>query len=124
MAGPMDAAVYAARQEADGITTQAQADFPKLSFSAREWVDRADQSHSARLGELLCGRPLPPVLLVYPRLGREEDSVPLGKSQTAPRFRMEEVAREWLYGTLGLFHEYRVVYQPPSWAAAPTRLAP
>src|ERR1035437_3718771 len=88
----MDAAVYAARQEADGITTQAQADFPKLSFSAREWVDRADQSHSARLGELLCGRPLPPVLLVYPRLGREEDSVPLGKSQTAPRFRMEEVA--------------------------------
>ena len=30
-------------------------------------------------------------------------------------------SREWLYGTLGLFNEYRVVYQPPSWAAAPSR---
>jgi RNA-directed DNA polymerase len=29
--------------------------------------------------------------------------------------------REWLYGTLGLFHEYRVAYQPPSWAAVPLR---
>jgi RNA-directed DNA polymerase len=30
-------------------------------------------------------------------------------------------SKEWLYGTLGLFHEYRVVYQSPSWAAAPIR---
>ena len=30
-------------------------------------------------------------------------------------------SREWLYGTLGLFHEYRVVYQPPSWADVPLR---
>lgn len=29
--------------------------------------------------------------------------------------------REWLYGTLGLFNEYRVVYQSPSWVAAPIR---
>ena len=26
--------------------------------------------------------------------------------------------------TLGLFHEYQVVYQPPSWGAAPSRSAP
>src|SRR5713101_4048068 len=26
--------------------------------------------------------------------------------------------REWLYGTLGLFHEYRVAYQSPSWPIA------
>ena len=87
----MDAAVYAERQEADGIAAQAQAGFPKLSFSAREGVDRGDQSHSARLGELLCRRPLQPVLLVYPRLGREEDSVPLGEGQTTPRLRVEAV---------------------------------
>lgn len=30
-------------------------------------------------------------------------------------------SKEWLYGTLGLFNEYRVVYQTPSWAAAPIR---
>ncbi len=30
-------------------------------------------------------------------------------------------SREWLYGTLGLFNEYRVVHQTPSWATAPSR---
>src|SRR5438045_7645002 len=86
----MDAAAYAARQEADGVAAQAQAGLPKLSLSAREGVDRADQSHSARLGELLCGRPLQPVFLVYPKLGGEEDSVPLGQSPSAPRLRRSE----------------------------------
>src|SRR5438034_1541941 len=103
----MDAAAYAARQEADGIAAQAQAGLPKISLSAREGVDRADQSHSARLGELLCGRPLQPVFLVYPKLGGEEDSVPLGQSPSAPRLRMEAVEQGRLYGALGLFHEYR-----------------
>jgi hypothetical protein len=88
---PDACAVYAAGQEADGIAAQAQAGFPELSLSASEWVDRADQSHSVRLGELLCGRPLQPVFLVYPKLGGEEDSVPLGQSPSAPRLRMEEV---------------------------------
>src|SRR4029077_9734017 len=87
----MDAAAYATRQEADGIAAQAQAGFSELSLSAGEGVDRADQSHSARLGELLCGRPLQPVLLVYPRLGREEDSVPLGEGRKTPGLRMEAV---------------------------------
>src|SRR5712692_7615942 len=97
----MDAAAYAARQEADGIAAQAQAGLPKISLSAREGVDRADQSHSARLGELLCGRPLQPVLLVYPRLGREEDSVPLGQSPSAPRLRMEPVAQRMVVWNAG-----------------------
>src|SRR5215471_805571 len=87
----MDAAIYAAEQEADGIAAQAQAGFPGLSLSARERGDRKDQSYSARLGELLCGRPLQPVFLVYPRLGREEDSVPLGQGQPTPGLRMEAV---------------------------------
>ena len=29
--------------------------------------------------------------------------------------------KEWLYGTLGLFHAYRVVHELSSWAAAPIR---
>jgi RNA-directed DNA polymerase len=32
--------------------------------------------------------------------------------------------KEWLYGTLGLFHEQRMVQLPSSWATAPTRSAP
>src|SRR5437773_5458340 len=30
-------------------------------------------------------------------------------------------SREWLYGALGLFHEYRVAYHPSSGATAATR---
>src|SRR5215469_7355242 len=87
----MDAAVYAERQEADGLATQAQAGFPELSLSAREGIDRADQSDLAGLGELLCGGPLQPVFLVYPRLGREEGSAPLGRSSSRPRLRVGAV---------------------------------
>ena len=88
----MDAAADAASEEADGIAAQAQADFPKLSLSAREGVDRADQSHSARLGKLLCCGPLEPVLLVYPGLGREEGSGSLGEESPASGLWMEAVA--------------------------------
>ena len=69
-----------ASEEANGAAAQTQADFPKLSLSTREGVDQADQSHSARLGELLCGGPLESVLLVHPRLGGEEGSEPSGES--------------------------------------------
>ena len=48
----------------------------------------------------------------------------LARARQRQGFGWKRWSREWLYGTLGLFHEYRVVYQPPSWAAAPTRLAP
>src|SRR6266705_3678231 len=87
----MDAAAYAARQEADGLATQAQADLPKLSLSARQGIGGADQSHPARLGQLLCGGPLESLLLVHPQLGREEDSEPPGESPPAPRLRVEAV---------------------------------
>src|SRR5215467_5916294 len=99
----MDAAAHAASQEANGIAAQAQADLPKLSVSACEGVDRTDQSHSARLGELLCRGPLQPVLLVRPRLGREESSEPPGEKSPAPRLWVEAVEQGlvvWTAGTL------------------------
>ena len=90
--GPMDAAAHATSEEADGLAASTQADFPKLSLSAREGVDRADQSHSARLGELLCRGPFQPVFLVHSRLGREEGSEPPGAKSSSLRFWLEAVA--------------------------------
>ena len=84
----MDAAVRAARQETDGLATQAQSDLPKLSISACGRADRNDQSDPARLGEVLCGGPCESLFLVYPRLGGEEDPAPSGQSPTAPRLWM------------------------------------
>ena len=45
----------------------------------------------------------------------------LARASKRQGFGWKRWSREWLYGTLGLFHEYRVAYQPPSWAAAPSR---
>ena len=49
------------------------------------------QSDPARLGAVLCGRSFESLLLLHPRLGGKEDSVPLGSSKPAPRFRVEAV---------------------------------
>src|SRR5215831_19731268 len=85
----MDAAVIAERQEADGLARQAQRHLPDLSFPARRRGDRKDQSDPARLGEVLCHRPLESVFLLYPKLGRDEDSAPSGPGVSAPRLRLE-----------------------------------
>jgi RNA-directed DNA polymerase len=45
----------------------------------------------------------------------------LARASKPQGFGWKRWSREWLYGTLGLFHEYRVAYQPSSWAAAPSR---
>ena len=48
----------------------------------------------------------------------------LARSRQRPGFGWKRWRKEWLYGTLGLFHEYRVVYQPSSRATDPIRPAP
>ena len=99
----MDAAVYAERQEADGLASQAQGDFPKLPIPSRQIIDRADQSDSAGLGKLLRDWTFKPVLRVHPRLGRKEDSAPFGPRRSAPGLRMEAVEQGmavWDLGTL------------------------
>ena len=45
----------------------------------------------------------------------------LARASQRQGFGWKRWSREWLYGTLGLFQEYRVVHQPSSWAAAPSR---
>src|SRR5215813_10788338 len=87
----MDAAAIAERQETDGLAWQAQRDLPGLSFPAGWRGDREDQSDSARVGEILCHRPLESVFLIHPILGRKEDSAPSGQGVPASRFRLEAV---------------------------------
>jgi hypothetical protein len=65
--------------------------FSGLSFSAGGEGDREDQSDSARLGEVLCHKPLEPVFLIHPILGRKEASAPSGPGVPASRIRREAV---------------------------------
>src|SRR5262252_10368227 len=89
----MDAAAIAEMQETDGLAWQAQRDLPGLSFPAGWRGDREDQSDSTRVGEILCHRPLESVFLIYPRLGREEDSAPSGPGVSASRLRLEAMGQ-------------------------------
>src|SRR5262245_49494794 len=86
----MDAAAIAEGQETDGLARQAQGDLRGLSFPAGWRGDRKDQSDSARVGEILCHRPLESVFLIHPILGRKEDS-PSGQVVPASRIRLEAV---------------------------------
>ena len=45
----------------------------------------------------------------------------LAKACQRQGFGWKRWSKEWLYETLGLFHEYRVVHLPPSWDTTPTR---
>src|SRR5215470_5971710 len=87
----MDAAADAARQEAHGVAADAQAGISEFSVPAHRRGDWTYQSHPARLGAVLCVRPLKPLLLVHPRLGREEGSSPLGAGAPASRLRVAAV---------------------------------
>jgi RNA-directed DNA polymerase len=44
----------------------------------------------------------------------------LARSRQRQGFGWKRWRKEWLYGTLGLFQEYRVVHQQPSWAVLPS----
>src|SRR5215471_16263613 len=77
----------------DGLAGQAQRDLPGLSFPVGWRGDREDQSDSARVGEILCHRPLESVFLIHPILGRKEDPAPSGPGVPASRMRLEAVGQ-------------------------------
>src|SRR5260370_17932002 len=89
----MDAVVIDEREEADGFAQQAQGDVAGLWLPGGWGSDREDQSDPAGLGEVLCDRPLQPVFLIHPLLGREEDSAPSGQGVPASRIRLEAVGQ-------------------------------
>jgi len=112
--GAMDAAAHAASEEADGIVAQAQANFPKLLFSAgegpiaqinpilRSWVNYFAVGHFSRCFSYIRD-------WVEKRMRCQ-----LARARQRQGFGWKRWHREWLYGTLALFHEYRVAYQPSS----------
>src|SRR5215218_9276674 len=107
----MDAAVTAERQEADGTARQAQRDLPGLSVPAGGRSDRKDQSGPAWLGKVLRDRPLESVFLLYPKLGRNEDSASSGPGVPTSRLRLEAVEQGMaVRHTRTLFGVPRVVY--------------
>src|SRR5690348_6141799 len=87
----MDATADAAREEADGVAAGAHGGLPKSSVPTGRRGDCAYQSHSARLGPVLCVRSREPLLLVHPRLGGEEGAEPLGARAPTPWLWVETV---------------------------------
>ena len=114
----MDAVADAEGQEADGIATQAQRDFPKASLPAgrqgdreinpilRGWVNYFAIGHSSRCFSYIRD-------WVEKKIRRH-----LARAASVEGFGWKRWSREWLYGTLGLFHQYRVSYSRSSPAAA------
>jgi RNA-directed DNA polymerase len=107
----MDAFAEAEGQEANGIDTQAQGSIPKPSLTTGEGIDRRDQSDPTGLGELLCSGQLQPMLLVYPKLVEKKVRRLLARACQRQGFGWKRWNRNLIYGTLGLFNEYRVSWQ-------------
>ena len=78
-------------QETDGAVGKTQGDLPTVCQPTRRQSDRTDQSDPARLGELLCGGTLEPMLFDDRRLGGEEDSATPDACPATPRIRLEKV---------------------------------
>ena len=115
----MDAAVIAEGQEANGIALQTERDFPCLSFPPiggviekinpilRGWVKYFAIGHSSRCFSYIRH-------WVDRKIRRH-----LARACKRQGFGWKRWSREWLYGTLGLFSEYRVSYLPSISAVAP-----
>ena len=93
----MAAQLYAEAEEADrvvGIVTdprEAPGCVPAVRQPTGGAGDRTDQPDPAGMGELLCGGTCEPVLLVYQRLGRKEDSAASDACAEAQGFRLAAV---------------------------------
>ena len=111
-------------EEADGVAAEAQGDLPAISIPTRGAGGRADQPDPARLGELLRGWALEPVLLASSRDWVEQKvRRHLMRARERRGFGWERWSRPWLYEMLGLFNDYRV----RRWAApesAPSTIGP
>ena len=106
----MDALADAEGQEADGIVTQAQGGFPRhcsrpvggliaeINPILRGWVNYFAFGHSSRCFSYVR-------FWVEKKVRRH-----LARACQRRGFGWKRWSSEWLYGTLGLFHEYRVSY--------------
>jgi hypothetical protein len=107
----MDAAADTASQEADGVAAHTQAGVPKSSVSARRRGDCVYQSDPARLGVQYFAIGHSSRCFSFVRDWVEKKiRYHLARASQRHGFGWKRWSREWLYGTLGLFHEYYVAY--------------
>ena len=106
----MDAAAHAARQEADGVTADTQADFPKPAIPAGHRRDCADQSDSAWLGAVLCVGHSSRCFAYIRDWVEKKIRHHLARASQRHGFGWKRWSKGWLYGTLGLFADYRVAH--------------
>ena len=103
----MDAAAHPANQEADGAAAEAQADFPKSSVPISEviaqinpilrgWVQYFAVGYSSRRFSYIRN-------WVEKKIRHH-----LVRASQRHGFGWKRWSKAWLYGTLGLFAEYRV----------------
>src|SRR5215472_7894928 len=81
-------------EEANGTVEKAQAHLPSVQEPAGRAGDRRNQSDPTRMGELLRGRTLEPVLLVHQAMGGEEGSAASDACPGTTGIRLEAVERE------------------------------
>jgi len=85
------AQLYAEAEEADRVVGEAQRCVPTVRQPTGGAGDRTDQPDPAGMGELLCGGTFEPVLFVYQRLGRKEDTAASDAGAEAQGLRLTEV---------------------------------
>src|SRR5713226_10234664 len=99
----MAGAVYAEAEKADGATAKTRGRLQALSLTTDHAGGGTHQPHRARLGELLRHRSLGALLLVRPRLGRDEDAAAPAARSAAQRLRLATAASRvavWHAGSL------------------------
>jgi hypothetical protein len=88
----------------------------RTAFGKLKEIFRASCSQPARLGEILCDRALESVLLIYPKLSRNEGSASSGQGVSASRLRLEAAEQEhWdSFRTIAYRICHRTLYSPGS----------
>jgi hypothetical protein len=87
-AGHLD---HAEDEEAHRAAGEPEGRLPLPPVPAGATGDHADQSEAPGVGQLLCPRERQSMLLLHPRLGREEGETTLGAELETHRLRLEEV---------------------------------
>jgi RNA-directed DNA polymerase len=98
------------KEETNGSVAQAQGGLPKLDLATGHESDRANQSDSARLGEVLFVWSLQPLFLLRRDWVEKKIRCHLARARERRGHAWKRCSREWLYSSLGLFADYRVSY--------------
>ena len=106
----MDAATHPAGEKADGAAAHAQADFPQPSVPAPQRGDCENQPDSAGwVQDLAVGHSSRCFSYIRDWVEKKIRHH-LARACQRHGFGWKRWSKAWLYGTLGLFHAYRVAH--------------